>query len=463
MEGNVLSMLKKVKKKLMSDLFFLIVLAVCFVINYRRKNPVYQYAVEKITENQLIEDCLQLKNLFKEYYAGYEYENNVSLNFEEKNQELIKRCLDKEKNGYISTDDFIEEIKNAYNNLKEGHFDCFKKEQDDSFRDISLFNHYDMYYSNIYFRKEGSIFFLQEINGVEITEMVPYIKQNENFELMYYPSKGNNIYRLGIFSQTEIKDVEIEINNQLIKSSLKLANQINYKYLYYPENYKRRVRINKRETSETVYYSCTTFEDKKRNYKILNDVNLDEKKNLILDLRGNPGGRPDNIAGFFAKILFNDCITKITFAFDLGLITSFNTLQKKRIANPYPKEKFSSDTNINIYMIVDSITCSCPEYIIRYLRKIENIHLTVIGQNTKGKLKGSASGYKKLQNSGLYIQVPRVYVPEVIEDEIKEGREEYGIFPDVWAIDNDVLDTLVLLTGDSELRNVLPFLDYQLE
>lgn len=448
--------------------FFLSIIILILIVSFAfykkeklKKENTETYSLDEISLQEAQEDCIQLKKWIEDYYAGYEFEKE-NIDFEQASKLLMDSCLKKSANGYIKTDIFLEEIYKAYSTLRDGHFSFAKKNADESYQVYRLHKHFDLYFSEFYYQKRNNGFFLFENNGEKIAEDIPYINLNDGTDLFYYPVKGNDVYRLGILNQEKIGEIPVNVNGQITNTPVKLSNPIDYKFLFESGTYNRIVRINTKESKKSTYISCNTFEDVESRYDIFNTIDLSVKQNLILDFRGNQGGYVYYISNFFAKLLFTDVSEQKRF---IKNMSKFPIRKKKILGKVFTlrnklNEKFSCNKNINIYILCDCNSVSCSEFIIRTLRNIENVNLVVIGQNTAGFIKSGSGGFACLKNSRLYIQIPTFYFPGI---QIKAGREEYGIFPDVWAIDNDVLDTLVLLTGDSELRNVLPFLDYQLE
>ena len=128
-----------------------------------------------------------------------------------------------------------------------------------------------------------------------------------------------------------------------------------------------------------------------------------------------------------------------------------------------PKPDFSG----NIYILTNHYSASCSEYTIAYTKLIEEltstakdsqkIHFYQIGENTKGAVSYYNPMVYNLPNSGIYLYFPSAYTPP-FEDPAFKG-EGCGWHPDYWTTNRNLLNTLIQLTGDQELKETLGGLD----
>ena len=128
-----------------------------------------------------------------------------------------------------------------------------------------------------------------------------------------------------------------------------------------------------------------------------------------------------------------------------------------------PKPDFSG----NIYILTNHYSASCSEYTIAYTKLIEEltstakdnqkIHFYQIGENTNGAVSYYNPMVYNLPNSGIYLYFPSAYTPP-FEDPAFKG-EGCGWHPDYWTTNRNLLNTLIQLTGDQELKETLGGLD----
>ena len=125
------------------------------------------------------------------------------------------------------------------------------------------------------------------------------------------------------------------------------------------------------------------------------------------------------------------------------------------------------DFSGNIYILTNHYSASCSEYTIAYTKLIEEltstakdsqkIHFYQIGENTNGAVSYYNPMVYNLPNSGIYLYFPSAYTPP-FEDPAFKG-EGCGWHPDYWTTNRNLLNTLIQLTGDKELKDTLAGLD----
>ncbi|MBR1638027.1 MAG: hypothetical protein IJ688_01415 [Treponema sp.] len=124
-------------------------------------------------------------------------------------------------------------------------------------------------------------------------------------------------------------------------------------------------------------------------------------------------------------------------------------------------EKPESDFSGNIYILTNHHSASCSEYTIAYTKLIadgnQKIHFYQIGENTNGAVSYYNPMVYNLPNSGLQLYFPSAYTPP-FEDPAFKG-EGCGWHPDYWTTNRNLLNTLIQLTGDQELKETLAGLD----
>jgi hypothetical protein len=129
----------------------------------------------------------------------------------------------------------------------------------------------------------------------------------------------------------------------------------------------------------------------------------------------------------------------------------------------------SPDFKGNIYVLTNHNSASCSEYTIAYLKLIEEIantstasdipqiRLYHIGENTNGAVSYFNPMVYNLPNSGIQLYFPSAYCPPFDNPAFK--GEGCGWHPDYWTTNRNLLNTLIQLTGDKELKDTLAGLD----
>ena len=273
------------------------------------------------------------------------------------------------------------------------------------------------------------------------------------------------------------------------------------------------IRSGCRVTENTAYFSLTSFmmpeenSATRRGAEIMlrklsdNVMKYRGKKNIIVDLRGNGGGTLSLSEDFAWALLFDG---KTSFREDNGFekkiysareinspaiaqarynnVVNRFSVEKKWMKNATnnlnaqkanPKKDFylsemeykwykdgepcKNDFTGNIYVLTDRDTGSASEYFCALLKiwcDDEN-RIKLVGENTAGRIENGGVWNYYLPNSGIGISLSdTTYVPILREFSSWHG-EGGGFFPDVWCTGYDLLETLVLLTGDEELRSEL--------
>lgn len=415
----------------------------------------------KINCEQALDDIDRLNSLIQEKYAGYEF---YSKNFEKTYIELNKKYKYLKRNEYINTNLFYDDLINAYDFIKDGHF-CFCKMAPNGIIEISrMHNHYNMYFSDVFLQKKNHLYILHtDDKEYFLTEESISQMCDKKIFLLFYPSKGCDLYQIGILSQEKLNEINLCFDGDVKTISLHMDNSIDY-HFEVTENNNLKPYINTKESDKSIYIACNTFsfydkENVKKINKIIEDLEFNDKKNIILDFRGNQGGYLKYPLKLLSTILFKE--KKVRYKFikenikeDIRIVSFLGC--NKKIVKKNKNINFICDTKSNLFILVDQNTVSAAERVIPILKKIDNLDYKIIGTNTAGVLK-SADSYKyKLDNSNIYVCIPKAFQKDI-------SCEEYGIFPDVWAKKDDILNTLVLYTEDYELNNLLKNINYQLE
>lgn len=143
-------------------------------------------------------------------------------------------------------------------------------------------------------------------------------------------------------------------------------------------------------------------------------------KNLIVDLRGNTGGRNE----------FADDMVPFILRDDHGNEFLKKTLSWEGRERTYKLPK--PDKNLyagNVYVLVDGRTWSAGSTLARYLK--EYAGAVIIGEETGTRYEGFAAGSKQtveLSNSGLQVHIPRYHI--FFPESALQKTTNRGVMPD---------------------------------
>lgn len=120
--------------------------------------------------------------------------------------------------------------------------------------------------------------------------------------------------------------------------------------------------------------------------------------------------------------------------------------------------------NGKIIIIADRNSASAAEMIILQARLFfgEDAQVYVIGENTMGAISYGCCYGSYLPKSKVYVVLPFADYTRILEKQPSWHGEGYGFYPDYWCTSENLLETLVVLTGDDELKFALHGIDYDL-
>lgn len=126
--------------------------------------------------------------------------------------------------------------------------------------------------------------------------------------------------------------------------------------------------------------------------------------------------------------------------------------------------KYSSDVRIEnskynkkLYILTNYITASAAELFMNYADIIYD-EVIIVGENTFGSLDFADPSTYKLPNSEIVLFLTSTDVRDSVLSKNWKG-EGKGFYPDYWATSEEIVDTIVYLTKDEELRIVLKDLE----
>ena len=293
-----------------------------------------------------------------------------------------------------------------------------------------------------------------------------------------------------------------------------------------PIDRRETIRYGEKETAESAYISLSSFlppaEDSK--YRKGSDRNLERfvqaasafrhKENIIVDIRGNGGGSTEYLENFFTRLYIKDfesyqdnsalklyadlnqtilvftespAIAQSSFLWiknffsqkksDVSFCRKMLMYQKKRPCKitysdevlypqsreerqPLPETPFFSG---RLIVIIDRNSASASEMFIQLAKRLFGSRCIVVGENSLGGLSyGNAMPYR-LGQSKICINIPSLEITGSLRSIKNWQGEGYGMFPDVWTCGEDLLETLVCITGDEFLRDKIANIAWALQ
>ena len=444
----------------------------------------YNFIKDEITFNQALEDVDMFIYLLENAYSGYD-----DLKLKKFKIQALRENFPFAKEKNVNTDEllsyFDEQLKLYINDF---HFCLIGKNKQVFYRTpIRIF------FSDIFLLKNNEQFKVIKTDNPNIK--IGDIYNDSPDYLFLYPSEGKDIYRLGVFLQNEEKNgnnfIELLFNDKKISvsyyktnSQLKKSSDTSYKeiitnesvYFYLPTLMDPNVHWDNFVTYEEMYKRFVTL-----------GLRYGEKKNYIIDFRGNEGGNDLYCQKFLANLLFCESEIKNYEKYEKYMSFSSINLYSPPIlqaikwnGNNLKKEndsyfneiyKFMKKNNFNrikienlkkginkkinflskLIVIMDKNTCSSGESFVYLANPLleEGKNLFYIGENSGGCFNyGNVMCYQ-LPNSGIAIYLPSLKMKSGI---IAEGK---GYMPGYWAFNEDLLQAIVNITGDVELSEKL--------
>lgn len=463
-----------------------------------------------LTDKELRDDCDYLKYYLYNAYAGIDESIDNGFDLDGIIEQIYNQSLaNKQKtNGLISSNDFI---KTASDILAKNWIN------DDQHLILGNFSHngLTLYHSNIYFEKKGDKYKVIKSDVDSIKTGDEYTGPESN--LYKYYNKNDNLYRFSLMTNKKIKSGVISINNQPITIPVKTDKVI-------PTNTNgiglkttdKTLYMSLGDCSMVYGNSVEAEKFSKVFDKFYTNIskNMKGKENIIFDLRSNPGGYYDYptkmltaayynnqtdtefqkqiLYLFFNKVRTN-CIDLFSPVFaqwfyDYSedskafeglnedtknfIIYSCKTYKtkpiRKQIASNYYVSDYTEfpqpDFKGNIYVLINNMSCSSAEFAteMSYFLQDKGINVTLVGENTWGGMKYVGMYNIQLPHSGMYLFIGSTYgESDFLKNLPAWHGEGKGMYPDYWATNDVILDTLINLTNDQQLKETLKGLDKQ--
>ena len=469
-------------------------------INYTIKNK------NNLTQEELREDCDMLKYILYNSYAGIDEAISLGFDLDGTIEEIYNKAWDSRQlhSGLVEKGVLANVITTT-----------MAKSLTNTDQHIGLAGNVKdsvhLYYSNIYFSKKDDKYFVNksDVDSIKIGDEYTGT-ENNLYKIM---SDIGETYRFAVMTKQTIKTGVISINNEKISIPVKVDKPIptqdswtgvqsTDKTLYMSLGDCSQ-GFGLTNNSDTYSYAWDKFITKISEQAA-------GKTNIIFDLRSNPGGfrqYPAKILAaayyhnhtdkeFAADIvakLINDSAIDCTQLVSPFTMQSYKNLYKKIYKNDF--ERFTPElqayfkkywhtmqfkpirTHIsliqyacnlnnfpepdfkgNVYILLNQGSASAAEFgtEMAYLLKDKGIKVTLIGENTWGAIKYGGMFTYYLPNSGLYTRTGVFFGEAPTLQSIPNWKGEgLGFFPDYWATNDTILNTLVELTGDDKLKETL--------
>ncbi len=361
------------------------------------------------------------------------------------------------------------------------------------------------YYTNTFVKKENDNFLVSKTDSPSIKSGAKFTGNEKN--LFYYPAKGKNTYRVGVISKQKISDYKFSFDETEI--NIPVYDDGNIQISFSP-------KYHEIETENSIYISLSSFkvQENDSKFKKGSEIILKKfadlgktwrnKKNIIIDLRSNGGGmieyciypfyamtqkNPQSFKNFQKADIFSD-----DFFFEQVRITSPATLQAhikyfedlgeikcqnyKKYKKNYEKSLKSSQKQIfkqqcdfskeiktyfngKVIFLLDRNSYSASELSPLFAKRILGENVKIIGENSAGCIQfGDVLPYQ-LPNSRIAISLSSAKNTLLNYFENWHG-EQYGIYPDYWALGCDLNETIFLETNDSEMKEKLKNIEFRL-
>lgn len=438
---------------------------------------------QEVAYDCFLEDSENLVYLLETAYAGFNDMTSKGYNSEH----FLKDCKNKFKNQETIT---VSEISNYYftylkNYINDTH--CFIESSD--------FHKNFIQSKKVFF----SDFYVEKKEGKLLVYKADYLNFPVNTEveiqkdyLFKYPSEGENIYRVGKLIDSTVFDESIFISFDNKEYELKCKY---YNYFEKQQTLEDILNYKEIETDKTGYIGIKTFIDLPKDSDYQNELakiyidfenagkRFRTKQNVILDLRSNGGGHSSHPANFLNNLVSDKKIKNFD-SFDCVFLMSpaiyqvMQTIIKKtyskkdqrykefmQIMNLYQtskrtefllnnkngRKKVKSKFKGNLIIVTDKGTASSSELIISYAKELfgKSNQIVLVGENTLGCFSYGNIFHYQLMNSGIAIGLAQFKMenPPVVEG--------IGFLPDYWATNDDIVQALIKITGDEDLKEKL--------
>lgn len=278
---------------------------------------------------------------------------------------------------------------------------------------------------------------------------------------------GNIVYSLGILSNEDSTSIPIDLllesDSLVLKKRISLFEyiplykEISSSYKHYEIENIPIIQVN---SLSRIKASDNSIDDFINDSKVLRG-----KDTIVIDLRGNIGGNMINIEkwyeGFFGTKLRKDIVESGLYT-NTSIDLSRHKFESKEnepdnvkddcleIISQYESQKYfpgwspieyadfkPMDNKTNIFVLMDKKTSSASEFLIYYLKKLDNV--TLIGTNSNGCMLTGNCNSAVLPNSNIPIYIShKIYISKDFQN-----IDGLGILPDLWVKPEESLDRII--------------------
>lgn len=471
-------------------------------VEYKKLDYKYQNK-KQLTEKELREDCDMLKYLIYNSYAGIDEAIQNGFDLDATIEEIYTKSLEKKTLDRIPTSDFSSITKITFAqklNNTDQHINI-----GGSLKDSKL-----LYYTKVFFEKKDNKYFVKKSEEKDIQIGMEYTGPEQNlFEIL---TEEGILYRYGVMTNLKIKTAQLSVNNQKFSVEAKTDKPIPTKQSWSGiKSTQNTIYVSLGDCQQATGISdrIQTSDAFWNDYLSQVSEQAAGKTNAIFDLRSNQGGYREFPAKILRALYYNqnsdDQLSKdieALFINTTGIncvnlvspVTEYNSKEyfennknfferyKPEVKEFYkdywkhmktrPIRKFISmeqfQTNLSelpqpdfqgdIYILLNQNSASAAEFgtLMAYELKNKGITVHIIGENSCGAFKYGGMMDHFLPNSGLWLSTGIFFgePPLMLETPNWHG-EGNGFYPDYWATNDTILNTLIELTNDQELKEVL--------
>lgn len=439
-----------------------------------------------ISFDEFQSDVENLCYIIQTGYAGYE--DMIGRGF---STDSFKNFLFKsfENQTEIETRQFYNKLIEALSPyVQDAHFSLIYFSSSENFCKKSI-----VYWSNVFVQKRDDKFIVCESNERFVPKGTEYSDSLEN--LFYYPAKGENVYRIGLLSYKKISSEYFDFGGTEVALKLYDDGAIGISPSMKFDNF---------ETENSAYISVKSFSDLENPDVLEKFVQCGEKyrdkKNIILDLRANQnqgGGDEEYSAAFFYELYYDEKFsdlekirkkvrewTRNSFEERKNVYSPISVFSRYLYANSISDKKmirssgkevdsmrkepsrivtktvlkdskyFNDESSFKgkLIILIDRNSVSAAESSVTMAKTIfgdENV--LVVGENSYGMALFLDFMTLKLPFSGIGIQTAFEKNLQ-IENAASWHGEGFGIYPDFWAAENDLNQTIFMITNDNEMK-----------
>ncbi len=408
-----------------------------------KKINIEEYDDNKIlTQEEAIEDVYDFFYLLSNIYGLYEYFGG-DLAFSKAKEEILTEIQSKEE---IMAVELMEIIKSNISFINDKHFSIYGDRENyennivEEIKNevVGNFDKRIFINDNYIFLKDEKGYFLLEENFLSKFGKKSYVENiNNDFDVdnYFYTSLDKNsnlVYKLGGLFHNNTEEVFYNVNFEKKSKNIKLNKSItNNDRVDLSGEKESTFEIDTNKKIITITYPSFKYNVIRSFNDTLAEVNDNEY--IIIDLRGNYGGRFDNY--WIEKYIFNETKQKKPEVKE--------NLTMKMYDDGYSKWTYTYINNFEnliehskkIFILTDANTGSASEHLIYEFKKLENT--VIIGSNTLGAISTNADNSSKLSNSNIFFKRGNnIFISNMQFDE-----ESVGIIPDILLGDtNDALE-----------------------